>query len=222
VLVDSGYRVRPGCKPAVPLADADPLDGEQRAAQQRAELGEDRAEPFPGADGDHHHRDLGVPAEERRPFPAPVRGPVDAEQRGRPGDAAPVEQVTDGHEGGHTVNALLAADVDRQLGLVARPVARRDRLDVRGADVVAQEPSPLQGDETGSGDLGGRLDQGLDPGLAVDRDRGQRQVIGKGERHVSARVALRAEPVCSAQQDAGRDLVPAVQVEKRVGGEPSF
>jgi hypothetical protein len=138
VLVDSGYRVRPGCKPAVPLADADPLDGEQRAAQQRAELGEDRAEPFPGADGDHHHRDLGVPAEERRPFPAPVRGPVDAEQRGGPVDAAAVEQVADRDERGHAVDPFLAAEVDRHLAASGRS----PRASIRARSSVTS-PVPL-------------------------------------------------------------------------------
>jgi len=70
-----------------------------------------------------------------------------------PRDAAPVQQVADGHEGRHPVRAFLAAQVDGQLGLFVHPFARRRRLDVAGPDVIAQQPRPLQGDEPGPGEL---------------------------------------------------------------------
>ena len=67
--------------------------------------------------------DLGVAAEERGPLALAVRGAVDAEQRGRAGDAAPVQQVADGDERRHPVHALLAAEVDGQLGRLVQVLA---------------------------------------------------------------------------------------------------
>jgi len=218
-LVGAGQGGRRAQQLSVPLADPDPLQCQQRPPQQAAELGQHPADACARADGDEHHRRPGVAAEERGPLALPVRGPVDAEQRGRPGDAAPVQQVAHGHESRHPVHALLAPQVDGQLGLFVHLIEQRHRLDLAGCGVAAQQPRPLQGNEPGPGDPRGRVDQWLDPGAAVDRDRGERQVLRQGQRPVRARMTLRAETLGPAQQDARRDLMPPVQVEQRVGGE---
>jgi hypothetical protein len=112
VVIGAGQLGRGGEQKAVPLADANAFQGEQRALQQRAEFNQDAADPLPGADGDDHHRDLGVPAEERGPFAAAVRGAVDAEQCGGAVEAAALQQVADRDEGRHPADAVLAAQVD--------------------------------------------------------------------------------------------------------------
>ena len=196
---------------AVPLADADALQGEQRAAQQRAELGQHPADLLARADRDDHHRDLGVPAEEGGPLAAAVRGAVHAEQRGGAVDAAPVQQVADRDEGGHPVDPLLAAQVDGQLGrfsAVAGPTA-----------VSASSRAPLQRDQPGAGQREDRAEHRLDPRAGVDRHRDQRQVLGQRQRAVGAQVVLEPEALGAAEQDAGRDLVPPVQLEQGVRDE---
>ena len=58
-------------------------------------------------------------------------------------------------------------------------------------------------------------------GPAVDRDRDQRQVLRQGQRPVGAQLVPGPESLGAAQQDARGDLVPPVQVQQRVGGEPA-
>ena len=136
---------------AVPLADTDPLEGHQGLAEQAPELGQHVGDPAPRAHGDDHHRRSRVTAEEGGPLTSAVRGPVHAQQRGGACDAPPVQQVADSHEGGNAVHAFLAAEVDGQLDLVARCLARRDRLDVAG-----QQPRPLQRDQSAAQQARGR------------------------------------------------------------------
>jgi hypothetical protein len=128
-----------GQQPSLPLADADAFEGERRARQQRAEFGQHAADSFRGADGDDHHRDLGVPDEERGPFAAAVRGAVHAEQRGGAVDAAAVQQVADRHEGRDPAGPFLAAQVDGQLGRLV-PLSGGPA----GVGDVGQQPGPLQ------------------------------------------------------------------------------
>src|SRR6185312_8266983 len=199
----------PGHVLAVPFADTDPLQGEQRAAQQRAELGQHPADLLARADRDDHHRDLGVPAEEGGPLAAAVCGAVHAEQRGGAVDAAPVQQVADGDEGGHPVDSLLAAQVDGQLGRLVGP---------RHGGVV-QQPGALHRDQAGAGQREGRAEYRLDLRPNVDRQRDQRQVLGQRQRAVGAQVVLEPEALGAAEEDAGRDRVPPVQLEQGVRDE---
>ena len=117
VLVGGRQRGGRGEEPPVTLAHLDPFEGGQRAAQQRAQLGQHLPDPVPGPHGDHHHRHLGVAAEEPGPFPPAARRAVHAEQRGGAGHAPAVQQVTDRHEGGHPVDPFLAAEIDGELAL---------------------------------------------------------------------------------------------------------
>ena len=76
----------------VSLAHADPLEREQGLAKQRTQVRQHRGDLFAGADGDDHHRHLGVAPEEAGPLAHSVGSAVDAEQarsrRQRPGDGA--------------------------------------------------------------------------------------------------------------------------------------
>jgi hypothetical protein len=218
VLVAAGRRLRGGEALAVAFADADALEGEQRAVKQRAELGQDPADLLAWADGDDHHRDLGVPAEEGRPFAAAVRGAVDAEQCGGAVDASAVQQVADRDEGGHAVGPLLAAQVDGQLGCVGQGGGAQVQGG-GGSGGVGQQPGSLQGDQPGVVELDGLGENRLDAGAGVDRDRDQREVLGQGQGAVGAQVVLEPEPLGAAQQDAGRDLMPSVQLEQGVRDE---
>jgi len=68
--------------------------------------------------------------------------------------------------------------------------------------VAGQQPGPFQRDQPGSGQPDRFRGQGLDPRPLVDRDRGQRQILGQAQRQVGAQPVLEAEPLGPAQQDA--------------------
>ena len=108
------------------------------------------------------------------------------------------------------VNGLLV-DAGARRGDSVRPrsqvaCTRRARSRVTSPVPVSRAACSISGSITSAG---------------VDRDRDKRQVFRQGQRPVGARVPARAEPLGAAQQDAGGDLVPPVQVEQRVGGEPA-
>ncbi len=214
MVIGAGQLGRGGEQGAVPLAEADAFQGKQRPLQQRAEFGQHAADPPGRADGDDHHRDLGVPAEERGPFAAAVRGAVHAEQCGGPVEAATVQQVADRDEGRHPADPFLAAQVDGQLGCLIHVLGRPARVGDLG-----QQPGSLQSDQPGAVELDGRWQNGFDAGPGIDRDRDERQVLGQGQGAVGAQVMLEAKAFGAAKQDAGRDLMPPVQLDQGVRGE---
>jgi hypothetical protein len=69
---------------------------------------------------------------------------------------------------------------------------------------------------------GGHLRQRLLDALAgVDRDRDHGQVLGQGEQPLGLKVLAGPEPLRTAQQHAGRELVASVAVQQGVGQEPA-
>ena len=106
-----------------------------------------------------------------------VRGPVHAEQRGGPGDAAAVQQVADGHEGRSPVHAFLAAEVDGELRLLVGPARLNVTAPMSPASSRARSrvtsPVPVIR-AVGS-------TSGFDPLPGVDGDRDQRQVLRQGQ-----------------------------------------
>ena len=128
MFVGAGQGVRGAEQLPVAFADTHPFQGEQRPAEQGAEFGQDAGDLRPGADGDDHHRDVGVSAEEPGAFPVAVRGAVNSEQCGGAGDAAAVQQVADRDEGGHPVDPLLTPDVHGQLGGLVELLGQADAV----------------------------------------------------------------------------------------------
>ena len=71
-----------------------------------------------------------------------VDGAVDAEQRGRAGDAAAMEQVADRDKRRSATDLLLTPDVDRQLSGLVQLLRQRNR-----ADLAGEQPGPLERDQ---------------------------------------------------------------------------
>ena len=88
------------------------------------------------------------------------------------------------------------------------------------ADLAAEHPGPLQGDQAGLLHRPQLVEHRLDPWAGVDRHRHQRQVLGQAEQSVRSQVVLEAEALDAAQQDAGGDLALLEQVQLCVGEEP--
>ena len=109
----------------VSLAHADSLEREQRPAKQRAEVRQHRGDLLAGADRDDHHRHLGIASEEAGSLAHAVGGAVDAEQRGRAGDAPAMQQVADRHERRNAARLLPTPDVDSQLGRLVKLLGQR-------------------------------------------------------------------------------------------------
>ena len=215
VAVGAGQCVRSFDEFAVALAHAHPLQGDQRAAEQGAELGQHPTDPFPRAHRDDHHGDVGVRGEEPGPPALAVRGPVHAQQHGGPGHAAAVQQVTHRDERRHPIHPFLPAHVDRQLGRLVQLLGQHDRT-----DLVAQHPGPLQGHQAGVLHRPQLVEHRLDPRAGVHRNRHQRQVLGQAEQPVRPQVVFQPEALGAAQQDAGGELPLLEQVQLRVGEEP--
>ena len=146
---------------------------------------------------------------------AAAAGAVDAEQHGRAGDPAAVEQIADGRERRHAVDALLAADVDGELGRLAELLGQLHR-----ADLAGEQPRALERDQAAALDLQDQLEHRLDPLAAVDGDRDDRQVLGQRQQPVGVQVVQAAEAFGASQQDAGLQPVAAVDVEQLVGEQP--
>ena len=102
----------------------------------------------------------------------PRRGAVNAEQDGGAGDSAAVEQVADRDERGRAVHALLAADVDRQLGRLIKLFGQLERADLSG-----QQPRALERHQPAPLDLQDDVEHRLDAIASVDRDRDDRQIF---------------------------------------------
>ena len=118
-LLPAGGRVagpRGGERVAVTLADADPLERNERSLQHPAELGQDGGYPSAVADRDDHHRYGGVAVEEAGPLARTVRCAVHTEQDGGAGDAFAVQQRHYCPVCRLAADPLVAADVDGQLG----------------------------------------------------------------------------------------------------------
>ena len=200
VAVRGGKGVRPLDELSVALAHAHPLQVISGRRSSAPSSGSTRPMLLARADRDDHHRDVGVPGEERARAARAVRGAVDAEQHGRAGHPVPVQQVADGDEGRHPADALLAADVDGQLGGLVQVLGQRDRADL-AASIRARSrvTRPVCCTVRSSGE------HRLDPGPGVDRHRHHRQVFGQGQQPVGAQVVLEPEALDAAQQDAAGD-----------------
>jgi len=120
-----------------------------------------------------------VAAEEVGAGAASAVGAIDAEKDGRAGDAAAVEQVADRGERGGAVDALLASDVDGELGRLVELIGQLERR-----EVTREQARAFEGDQAASFDLQDRLEQRFDAVAAVDRDRDDREVFGEREQAV--------------------------------------
>ena len=80
----------------------------------------------------------------------------------------------------------------------------------------------LKGDEPRTGQLQHLTEHCFDVRACADCDRGQRQVLRQGQRAVGVLLSLKPESLDAAQQDAGRDLLPAVQVDEGVAERPAL
>jgi hypothetical protein len=181
--------LRAGDELAAPLAQQHLLDRHERVAGHRAELGKNQPDPVAGSHGDNHDRDIGITLEELGVLAPPPGGAVGAAQNGSAGNAAPVQQFAGRLEGRNLVDTILAAEVHGQLGRFARVLTQPDRV-----YLTRQQPCPLGSDESGTRQPRHLVEHCLDTGPGVDRNRGQ---------------SLR-----TTQQNAGRHLMPAVQVYK--------
>ena len=226
VLVGSGQLVRAREQLSAALAQANPLEGEDGVAEQPAELREHVRDAFGRPDADDHHRHIGIACEEPcARATAPAR-PVDAQQDGRAGDSSAIQEVAYRDESGPAVDALLASDVDRELGLFSELVREHhasrgvERAARRGrAELARHEPRALERDQSAPLDLHHGLEHRLDPGSRVDRDRDHGQVLGQRQQAIGMKVVKAPESLGPAQQHAGLDAMRTVDVKQRVGEE---
>ena len=161
---------------------------------------------------------IGVPAlrlKKAARSPLAVRRPVHAEQRGGAGDAAPVQQVADGHEGGDAGTRAPGGRGRWSAWSPRRPPRSGDRpsmspVSSRARSRVTSPAPSSRAVGSSSPSIRGRLSTAT-------------AISGRSSDRVSDRsvrsVAPGAEPLGAAQQNARRDLVPPVQVEQRIGGE---
>ena len=82
-----------------------------------------------------------------------------------------------------------------------------------GLDLVPEEPRPFKSDEAGAGKRKRLVEYLFDVRLGIDRGHGQRQVLRPAQCPVGAQLAFQPEPFDAAQRDAGRYLMPGVQVD---------
>lgn len=145
------------------------MNGSRRSLPQ---LRQGRGDPVARPHRDDHRRDLGVGPEEPRPRPASGARAVDAEQYGCAGDPPAVQQLGDRDEPGLPPGALVATNIDGQLGGLPQLIGQADL-----AQLAGQHAGPLERDKAAALDLQHPLEQRLDPRPAVDRDRDDRKVL---------------------------------------------
>jgi hypothetical protein len=184
-----------GERPAVALANADPLERQGPLAQLRQR----RHDPLAGADRNDHHRDLSIAGEEPRAAPDAVDCAVDAEEHGRARDTVAAQRLAD-RDGG-----LAATHVDGELHLPG--------------DVGRSGARTFEGDETVALKRVHVVEQSLDALGHIDCDRHERQVLRQRQDGIRAQVMLGAEPFDPAQQHARLHGMPAIDVEQRIGEE---
>src|SRR6202012_774291 len=163
---------------------------------------------------DDHQRYLGVGGEEACPLADAVGGPVDPQQHGGAQQAVAAERVDDGHEGGTTPHAFVAAAVDGQLRRLVQVLGQS-----HPSHAPAEQAGPLEREQAvvgGGADLGQRR---LDPRPRVHPDEHHRQVVGEAEQAIGLQHLVAAEALRAAQQDAGGQAVALADAEPRVPQE---
>ena len=196
--------------PAVALADAHALEGDQRLGQQRAQLGQRRGDALAGADRHDHQRHLRVGGEEARAPALAAHGAVDAQQDGGAGDAVAMQRVDDGDVRGPAAGALAAPEVDGELGLLVRRRPRAAASGMRARSRV-MSPSPRQRHDL--------VERRLDARARVDGDGDHRQVLGERQQPVGVQVVLDPEALDAAHDEARAQPVAGVEVDERIGQE---
>ena len=195
-------RSRAGRASAVALAHAHALPGDERALEQAASSGSAAAS---ASASPTEITISGTPAlrpEEARAPALAVRGPVDAEQHGRAGDAVAVQRRH------HVVRRARRAPCRRSAWRRRpRPAALQSCARARA--------SPARRTRSACTSRQG----GLDPLARVDADRDQRQVLRQRQQPVGAQVLLGAEAGRPAQDEAGGEPVGGEDVAQRVGEE---
>jgi len=134
-----------------------------------------------------------------------VAGTVDPEQHGGARESVAVKQFADRDERRRALYALVAPEIDGQLrGLVQllRELERRYLPRQQACTFECQQSTALDGEHV--------LEQPIDSGARVDRDRYDWQVLRQGERSVGVHLVLATESLDSTHQNAGLDLVTAV------------
>ncbi len=215
VLVGPRKLMRLGQQFAVALADTHAFEGQQGFGQKPAQLRDDSGDLGPFADGEDHHRHIGVAAEDTSSEPAALTGAVHAEHCTRARDAATVQEVAEGDKSRGAADALLAAHVDRQFGRLAWLLSWLGLTDLAG-----QQPCPLERDQPLALDLHHRLEDRLDPAPFVDGDRHQRKVLGQGQQAVGVETVEPPEAPDPTQQHAGLQAVGAVDAHQLVAHQP--
>ena len=199
---------------AVALADAHALERHQWAREQRGQLARGRCDRLARADGDDHQRHIDVAAEEARALPDAVDGAVDAEQDRGAGDGVALQQLDDRLVGGPAADALLAPDVDGELGRLVQVLGQADPADAPG-----EHARPLERDQPAGGQALDRRQDSLDALAGVDGHADDRQVLGEGEQALGVQAVAQAEALGATQQDADLHRVVLVDVEQCVGEE---
>ena len=159
-------------------------------------------------------RDVGVAREELRALPHAVRGAIDAEQHGRAGQSVLAQRLDDRHVRRPPAHAVLAPDVDRELGRLMQLVGELD-----GADPSSEHAGALERHQAVAGDRLDVVERGLDAPARVDRDRDDRQVLRERQQARRLEVVLDAEALDSAHHDARLKRAALVEVDQRIGEE---
>ena len=181
-------------------------------SQHRAELGQHPPDGRSVAHGDDHEWDVGVAREELRALAHAVRGPVDPEQHRRAGQSVLAQRLDDRHVRRPAAHAVLAADVDGELGRLMQLVGELDR-----ADASREHAGALERHEAVGGDRCDVVEGRLDALSRVDRDRDDRQILRQRQQARGLEVVLDAEALDSAHHDAGLKRAPLVEVDERIG-----
>jgi len=212
-----GHGQPPGDRERRPVALAHPhaLERHHRAADEPADLRHHPGDALPVTHGHDHRRHRAIRADEAGAPATAGDGAVHADERGRSGHSAPVQQPAHGDVGRPPPAPLTAPHVDGELGRIPELVGKGD-----GTGGPGEHAHPLEGDQPRAAEDRGAIEQRLDAVGGVDGHGDHRQVLRQGERRIAPQVVGQAESRRAAQEDARRHPVRRVQIHQGVGDEP--
>jgi hypothetical protein len=134
-----------------------------------------------------------------------------------------MQHFADHLEGRYSVDAVVAPEINRQLGCLVDVLHNAD-----GIDLVAEDPCPFEGDEPRAAVLDCLAEHRFDVRPGVNRYGGQRQVLRQAQRAVGAQVARAIAPTCDrtavlrhAHLGTGRRIPPGRRGPPERAGLPA-
>ena len=129
-----------------------------------------------------------------------------------PASPCATQRLDDRHVRRPPAHAVLAADVDRELGRLMQLVGELD-----GADPSSEHAGALERHQAVAGDGRDVVQRGFDAPAGVDRDRDDRQILRERQQARGLEVVLDAEALDPAHHDARLKRAPLVEVDQRIG-----